>query len=344
MGILSAIIGTALFYALLPLLLSPCFSWAGAKKELRLVLGAWKRCSYASCICKRREGFTLIELSIVLVIIGLVVGGILLGRDLIGAATVRAQITQIEKYNTAANTFISKCGGLPGDISAQGATACGLAARGQYQGEGDGDSVIASTWNNAAGGSFGTGFLTGEEGLFWVDLSATGLIDSAFNTANATTVLSTGTNVNPTLYLPAAKIGSGNYVYVWSGGPQLAGTPNSINYFGLSSVTGGIAGCSNCAASNPALSVAQAYAIDTKIDDGLPQSGQIIAVYTNGGLGATWAGGASQVPPYTTGTPGSSTSCFDNGNSAGSSQQYSMEQNSSGLNCALSFQMQGAAR
>jgi hypothetical protein len=38
MGILSAITGAALFYALL---LSPCFSCAGAKKELGLALGAW---------------------------------------------------------------------------------------------------------------------------------------------------------------------------------------------------------------------------------------------------------------------------------------------------------------
>ena len=38
-------------------------------------------------------GFTLIELSIVLVIIGLLVGGVLVGQDLIRAAGVRAQIS-----------------------------------------------------------------------------------------------------------------------------------------------------------------------------------------------------------------------------------------------------------
>ena len=44
----------------------------------------------------KRAGFTLIELSIVLVIIGLIVGGVLVGQELIRAAFVRAQITQIE--------------------------------------------------------------------------------------------------------------------------------------------------------------------------------------------------------------------------------------------------------
>ena len=51
------------------------------------------------------SGFTLIELSIVLVIIGLIVGGILTGKDLIDSAQVRAQISQIEKYQTATQTF-----------------------------------------------------------------------------------------------------------------------------------------------------------------------------------------------------------------------------------------------
>src|SRR5580693_9186033 len=60
-------------------------------------------------------GFTLIELSIVLVIIGLIIGGVLVGQDLINAAQARAIITDIERFNTAANTFESKYGCLPGD-------------------------------------------------------------------------------------------------------------------------------------------------------------------------------------------------------------------------------------
>jgi prepilin-type N-terminal cleavage/methylation domain-containing protein len=63
-----------------------------------------------------RHGFTLIELSIVLVIIGLLAGGILVGRDLIHAAVIHAQVSQIEKYTMAANTFKLKYGGWPGDI------------------------------------------------------------------------------------------------------------------------------------------------------------------------------------------------------------------------------------
>jgi prepilin-type N-terminal cleavage/methylation domain-containing protein len=57
---------------------------------------------------RHRAGFTLIELAIVLVIIGLIVGGILVGQDLINAAAVRAQVSQIEKYQTAVHTFQTK--------------------------------------------------------------------------------------------------------------------------------------------------------------------------------------------------------------------------------------------
>src|SRR5579884_85366 len=82
-------------------------------------------------------GFTLIELSIVLVIIGLIIAGILTGRDLIDAAAQRAQITQIERYNTAVRTFQNKYGYIPGDIPDPYASSFSFIARGQYIGEGD---------------------------------------------------------------------------------------------------------------------------------------------------------------------------------------------------------------
>jgi hypothetical protein len=84
--------------------------------------------------------------------------------------------------------------------------------------------------------------------------------------------------------------------------------------------------------------VQQAYSIDKKIDDGMPQTGTVTAQYLN----AVWAwAGASD----TSATTATTTSCYDNGNVAGAPQQYSLAQNGGvGANCALSFQMQGAAR
>src|SRR4051812_29331815 len=90
------------------------------------------------------QGFTLVELSIVLVIIGLIVGAILVGRDLIHASELRSQISQIEKFDTAVHAFQLKYGGIPGDLPAASASAFGFAARSGAVGHGDGNGIIES--------------------------------------------------------------------------------------------------------------------------------------------------------------------------------------------------------
>lgn len=64
-----------------------------------------------------RRGFTLIELSIVLVIIALIVGGVLTGRELIRVAQNRAYVAQITEYNAAVVAFRGKYNCLPGDCA-----------------------------------------------------------------------------------------------------------------------------------------------------------------------------------------------------------------------------------
>src|SRR5438477_421708 len=85
-----------------------------------------------------------------------------------------------------------------------------------------------------------------------------GLIDGGFNTASSTTAPCNIVGTGIPLYFPQAKVGGGNFVYVWSGGPA---SGNGVNYFGLSVVTliGGVT-----LWSAPGLSVQQAYDIDRK--------------------------------------------------------------------------------
>jgi type II secretory pathway pseudopilin PulG len=64
-----------------------------------------------------KMAFTLLELSIVLVIIGLIVGGILIGEELIHAGKLRAQVSQIGEINRAVNVFRLKYNCLPGDCA-----------------------------------------------------------------------------------------------------------------------------------------------------------------------------------------------------------------------------------
>jgi prepilin-type N-terminal cleavage/methylation domain-containing protein len=275
-----------------------------------------------------QRGFTLIELSIVLVIIGLIVGGLLMGQDLIHAAAVRATISQIEKYQTAANTFRGKYGYLPGDIKDPDASMFGFAARGQYAGEGDGNGVIMGIASDAANSVLYRGALTGEAAMFWVDLSKAGLIDGTFNTATPTAIPTSGATIDN--YFPQAKTGHGGYVYIWGGGwPEFrAGNipGDGANYFCITRVTG------NSPPTYPntqaALTVSEAYAIDKKIDDGQPQGGNVLAMdsiwwasggsFLNGdfdpGNGGPVVAGDGEV------TAPSSTTCYDNGSVAGGTE------------------------
>ena len=64
----------------------------------------------------QEHGFTLLELSIVLVIIGLIIGGITVGQDLIRSAELQRLTADINKYKVALNAFKLKYNQLPGDM------------------------------------------------------------------------------------------------------------------------------------------------------------------------------------------------------------------------------------
>ncbi len=63
-----------------------------------------------------KDGFSLVELSIVLVILGLLTGGILTGQNLIHAAELRSVTTEAESLKAAIYTFRDKYFYLPGDM------------------------------------------------------------------------------------------------------------------------------------------------------------------------------------------------------------------------------------
>lgn len=153
--------------------------------------------------CKTSSGFTLIELSIVLVIIGLIVGGVLVGRDLISSATVRAQIAQIEKLQTAKNTFLGKYGYLPGDVPAPVDFRFGISVG--NEGLCNGNGIIDF---GAYGGNNG---MTGENNMFFINLGETRLIDGTFSFADPNMDASSSRIGN---YILPAKIGGGKFIYV----------------------------------------------------------------------------------------------------------------------------------
>ncbi len=277
----------------------------------------------------KQGGFTLIELSIVMVIIGLIVGGILVGQDLIQAAAVRAQITQLEKFNRAVNTFRVKYNALPGDMDSSTATTFGFSTARGGSGQGDSNGVLDGGATDTIAHKLQQG--QGETGMFWVDLSspvAGGLIDGSFITATeAGTTTASSTQIAN--YMPAAKVGANAYIYVYeynqTASVGIAGL--SGNYFGLATVNSITSG--QMSTSSSTLTVRQAYNMDAKIDDGLPFSGTVISYYISG---------ANLInSPYTSGACNSST-CID---FTTTPMSYCVGYRSgSSTTCALSFKFQ----
>src|SRR3990170_4404921 len=92
---------------------------------------------------KRQRGFTLVEIAIVLVIIGLLLGGILKGQEMITQAKIKNVINDFNGLSAALYSYQDRYRALPGDdlnAATRWATQVAVA--------GDGNGVFAGTYNN----------------------------------------------------------------------------------------------------------------------------------------------------------------------------------------------------
>ena len=131
---------------------------------------------------KKNSGFTLIEIAIVLVIIGLLLGGVLKGQELINNAKVRNIISQQDSYKAAFFAFQDRFRALPGDYNAASTNIPGVTAAQN----GDGNSQINTT-----------GACGNEPVVAWVHLARAGFISGNFNGTCTTAPAADNSPTNP---------------------------------------------------------------------------------------------------------------------------------------------------
>lgn len=125
-------------------------------------------------IQRKQSGFTLVEIAIVLVIIGLLMGGVLKGQELITNAKVRSMASGSDGVKAAYYAFMDRYRAIPGDWDATGANDANEAiptASGTCSGNNNGSidiSYIESScaWNQLSAAGFITGAYTNTAGQF----------------------------------------------------------------------------------------------------------------------------------------------------------------------------------
>ena len=110
---------------------------------------------------RKVRGFTIVEMSIVLIIIGLILGGILKSTDVIKNARAKDLIQAVQDAQAAALSFKSKYGYLPGDLPNGGTAIPGIGA---CNGNGNGRLNTAGKRNCARDELIGSGMLRGQVG------------------------------------------------------------------------------------------------------------------------------------------------------------------------------------
>lgn len=209
------------------------------------------------------RGFTLIELSIVLVIIGLLIGGILQGQEMINNTRLKTTVAQIDAITAAVQTFEDKYRDLPGDAPAAVAGLIG----GTGLAGADQDGLIEAAAAGAVAIPAGAIADGSEAALVFNQLAAAGLLQGVDNLGPG--VVSSTMNAN---------VGNGAAFDV-----ATYGLPTG-NALGVRVRTG------TAPAPTPGIDSDDMFSLDQRYDDGVGNTGRYQAG-ANGGACFTAATG-----------------------------------------------------
>ena len=206
----------------------------------------------------KNRGYTLIELSIVIVIISILTGGVFVFRSWQRSSQLKAIITEFYNYREAVTQFQETYGQLPGDLTtassfwptcASPATLC----------NGNGDGLI----------TVGGGTTQDESIRAWQMLYLAGFISQSMSGVHTTSGQNDiGVNV------PASKLVGAGW-YFDKNLPSTGGGGVTTNFIVIGGFTSGYVNVGRV------LTPIQALSIDTKIDDGRAISGVVRGLYVD---------------------------------------------------------------
>jgi len=186
-------------------------------------------------------GFTLVEIAIVLVIIGLLLGGILKGQEMINQARIKNAINDFNGITVAVTSYQDRYRALPGDdpnADTRWTT--------QAPAKGDGNGIVGGLYNDT---TTAPNTANGESRLFWQHLRIAGFVP--------------GQTVAPGALQQPPNAASG-----------IIGVQNAVN----PGVGLGFTGLTVCSSNIPDK---VASAVDTQMDDSNSQTGQVRAQLQN---------------------------------------------------------------
>jgi prepilin-type N-terminal cleavage/methylation domain-containing protein len=224
-----------------------------------------------------QAGFTLVELAIVMIIIGLLIAGVLKGQELIGNARVTTTVAQIKAVDAATSTFKDTYSALPGDMTTPAARLPNCA--GNCIAAGNGDGVLGTS---AAPLAFNAAPALGnEQSAFFPQLGAADLITGIVPVNGLTFG-----GVFPQAKIDGVGLTPGSILVAGANMPSsLAALPASVSSGLYLAITNSATAATGVATEG--LIPSQASRIDTTLDDGNPTTGSVL------GYGAATCGTAA---------------------------------------------------
>ena len=226
-----------------------------------------------------KKGFSLVELSIVIIIIGLLFVGVSAGSSLIQQAKIRTIFSDISQIQRSVQTFKVAYDYLPGDFPGAGilwGSACGGNSPASSGCNGDGDGVVGNYGETTAApnwSAYQTKESTTETFRFWQHMQLAEIMDRSFTgEPSASDCLSVST--------PTCFTDENSYQLKYKDGILVnildaRKADYYINTYGYNYFSFKSGGVEERQSSFPEFTARDTYNIDKKLDDGGPRSGRM---------------------------------------------------------------------